>query len=196
MGTSYHFMRSPSLLAAGAVLIAVLAMPMLAVRPAGAQPAEAPRFAIIDVQRVLRESVAVQGLNREIEKLRAAYQAELRKKEEELRGADQELARQRTILSADVFAQKRQGLERRVATLQREVQERKRVLDRSFSNGLSQVQAELGRVAKTIAEEMGLDLILSKATVVIVKPEFEITAEATRQLNRNLPSVSVEIPQQ
>ncbi len=160
---------------------------------ADAQPA--PRFAIIDVQQVLRESEAVISLNREIEKLRTAYQGELREKEEDLRGADQELSRQRTVISDEVFAQKRQALEAQVSTLQREVQGRKRALDRTFSTGLAQVQAELAKVAKAIAEERGLDLIFSKATVVIVKPEFEITAEASKRLNQRLPSVAVQMPQ-
>lgn len=161
---------------------------------AQARVAKTPSFAIIDVQKVLRDSTAIEGLNKEIERRRNEYQGELRKKEEELRGADQELTRQRTILSPEVFAQKRQELERKVATLQREVQGRKRALDQGFADGLSEVQAELANVAKNIAEEMGLDLILSKTTVVIVKPEFEVTGEASRRLNQRLPSVSVSFP--
>jgi len=42
-------------------------------------------------------------------------------------------------------------------------------------------------VAAEIANENGLDLVLSKATVVIVKPEFEFTAEALKRLNARLP---------
>lgn len=193
-----HHLLAPCgrLAAAGSILIGVWAIQPLVAGSASAESAPTPRFAIIDVQRVLRESEAVKRLNREIEKVRTTYQAELRDKEEGLRGADQELTRQRTILSAEVFAQKRQELERQVATLQREVQERKRALDRSFSRGLSRVQSELANVAKAIAEEKGLDLIFSKATVVIVKPEFELTAEATKRLNKRLPTVAIEIPQQ
>lgn len=158
-------------------------------------PTEAPRFAILDVQQVLRESTAVKGLNSEIERRRNEYQGELRKEEESLRSADQELSRQRTVLSAEAFAQKRKELELRVGTLQREVQERKRMLDQGFSKGLSQVQAELADIARTIATEMELDLILSKATVVIVKPELEITAEVSKRLNQRLPAVAVDFAQ-
>ena len=159
-----------------------------------AEDAKSPIFAIIDVQKVLRDSTAIKGLNQEIEKRRDSYQEQLRLKEEELRNADQELTRQRTILGPEVFAQKRQELERKVGMLQREVQERKRALDQSFANGLSQVQSELAVVAKDIAEAKGLDLILSKATVVIVKPEFEVTDEASKLLNERLPVVTVTFP--
>lgn len=181
---------------AAALVAALVAAWILGPGMALAQEAKSPRFAIIDVQSVLRTSTAVKGLNAEVEKRRNAYQEELRRQEEELRTADQELSRQRTILSADVFATKRRELQRRVATLQREVQDRKRRLDQGFSRGLSRVQAELAEIAKGIAEEMGLDLILSKATVVIVKPEFELTEEASKRLNQRLPAVTVEFPDQ
>jgi outer membrane protein len=196
MKTVLHIVRTGRLTVAGLLLLVAMVLQAVPVPPAGAQVAEAPRFAIIDVQRVLRESLAAKGLNKQIGDLRSAYQAEIRKQEKDLRGVDQELARQRTILSSEIFAQKRQELERRVATLQREVQVRKRALDRSFAKGLSQVQAEVAKIAAAIADEMGLDLIFSKATVVIVKPEFEITAEVSKRLNKQLPAVSVEIPQQ
>ena len=162
-------------------LVASLSLVCLAaLGPAPARAASAPAspaFAIIDVQKILRESTAVRQLSQQIQKSRDDYQAELKGKEQELRTADQELSRQRTILTAEVFAQKRKDLEERVASLQRDVQERKRNLDQTFASGMSQVQSVLAQIAKEIAEERGLDLILSKATVVIVKPAFEHCSE-------------------
>ena len=155
----------------------------------GAQEPNSPVFAIIDIQRVLRESIAVKSLSRDIERRKGQYQGELRKREEALRQADQELARQRSILSAEVYAQKRGELEQRVASHQREARKRKRGLEQLFASGMSKVRNELAKIAKEIAEERRLDLILSKATVVIVKPEFEITEEAVSRLNTRLPDV-------
>jgi len=164
-------------------------------RPAGAQEAQATMLAIIDVQKVLRESVAVKSLTAKIEEQRDQYQKELRAKEESLRSADQELAQQRTILSADAYTQKRKDLEQQVATLQRQVQERKKELDQLFGQGMSQVQNELANVAKEIAEERDLDLILSRATVVIVKPKFDISNEALKRLNARLTTVTLPAQQ-
>jgi Skp family chaperone for outer membrane proteins len=164
-------------------------------QPVWAQEAEAPMLAIIDVQKVLRESVAVKSLTAKIEEQRNQYQEELRAKEETLRTADQELARQRSILSAEVYAKKRNDLEQQVGTLQRQVQERKKELDQRFGQGMTQVQNELANVAKEIAEERGLDLILSRATVVIVKPKFDISNEALKRLNTRLTTVALPTQQ-
>ena len=161
----------------------------------GTAAAEAvPSLAIIDVQKVLRDSVAVKSLTAQIAQQRDKYQLELQKKEEELRTADNELARQRTILSAEAYAQKRSELEQQVGDLQRQVQERKRGLDQLFGQGMSQVQNELANVATEIAEERNIDLVLSKATVVIVKPKFDITDEALKRLNARLTSVALPAP--
>ena len=155
----------------------------------GAQEPNTPVLAIIDVQRILRESTAVKSLSRDIEERKGQYQGQLRKKEDALRKADQELTRQRSILSAEAYAQKRGELEREVATHQREARKRKRELEQLFASGMSKVRNELRKIAKEIAEERGLDLILSKATVVTVKPKFEITKEAVNRLNARLPEV-------
>ena len=157
-----------------------------------AQEPESPVFAIIDIQKVLRESVAVKALSKRIDDKKTAYQAELREQERVLREEDQELSRQRTILSAEAYAKKRGELEQKVATLQREVQERKRGLDKEFGRGMAKVQNVLATVAKEIAEERGLDLILSKASVVLVKSKFEVTEEAVQRLNARLPELPSE----
>ena len=60
---------------------------------------------------------------------------------------------------------------------------------------MTRVQAELAGVAKEIAEERGLDLILSKATVVLVKPKFELTEEVVRRLNDRLPDLPAAQPE-
>ncbi|MFQ6017217.1 MAG: OmpH family outer membrane protein [Kiloniellaceae bacterium] len=182
------------MLSAAAVLFVALPW-WVASRPAPALEAAAPVVAIIDVQKVLRESTAVRSLAQTIGIQRDAYQKELRNKEKALRNADRELMRQRTILAAEAFAKKRAELEQKVATLQREAREQKRRLDGLFGNGMAQVQNALAEIAKEIAEERGLDLVLSKATVVLVKPKFEITTEAVKRLNARLSEVTLPAAQ-
>ena len=160
-----------------------------------AQELAPPVLAIIDVQRVLRESTAVKALSRTIEEQKVQHQDELREQERTLREADQELSRQRSILSPKAYAKKRGELEQRVATLRREARNRKRGLDKIFARGMTKVQTELAGVAKEIAEERGLDLILSKATVVLVKAKFELTQEAVRRLNERLPDLPAAQPE-
>ena len=86
-------------------------------------------------------------MSRSIEEQWRKYQSELRKEEEALRKADQELVRQRPIISAEAYAQKRGELEQKAATLQREVRKRKRGLEQLFTNAMGQVRNELAKGA-------------------------------------------------
>jgi Skp family chaperone for outer membrane proteins len=177
-----------------AAILAVVLWTAISSR-ASAEEILAPVIAVIDFQKVLRESTAVKSLSRSIGEEKAEYLAGLRKEEETLRKADQELSRQRSILSAQAYAQKRGELEQKVAFLQRQARKRKRGLDQAFASGMSRVQNELAKVAREIAAERNLDLILSKATVKFVKPKFEITEEAVKRLNARLPELPLEQPQ-
>jgi Skp family chaperone for outer membrane proteins len=179
------------LLAVGSVLLFWTAVPTAP----RAQELAPPVLAIIDVQKVLRESTAVKALAKNIEEQKEQHQGELREQEQALREADQELVRQRSILSPEAYANKRGELEQRVGNLQREARNRKRGLDKIFTQGMGIVRAEIGKVAKEIAEELGIDLILSKATVVLVRPKFEMTQEVVRRLNARLPDLPAVQPE-
>ena len=60
---------------------------------------------------------------------------------------------------------------------------------------MDQVRQVLVEVVKEIAQERGADLVLSKANVVLVRPDLEITETAIERLDRRLPEVSLELPQ-
>ncbi len=159
--------------------------------PARAQLETPPIVGIIDIQGVLRESLAVQALSREVEELRAATQDELVAREEALRAADIDLAQRRASLTPEAYAEERERLEAEGIDLQRQLQERRRALDQRFSQGMAQVQQVLLQIAQDIARDNNLDLVLAKTTVIIVRSEFDFTAEALRRLNAELTEITL-----
>ena len=160
-----------------------------------AQETSAPAIAIIDMQQILRESAAVRSMQAERERFLGSYQGSLLKMEEEIRHTQQELQRQRSVLSAEAYTKKRLDLEREIAGLQRGIKEQRRVLDAAFGRGMDQVRLVLVEVVKEIAQQRGADLVLTKANVVLVRPDLEITELALEGLNRRLPSVTLDLPQ-
>ena len=174
--------------------ISVVATALIAasgVEPAFGQTPGAPVIIVIDTQRILRESEAVRSIQQQVGEQRNAYQNALKEKEKALREKDQELMRQSTILSAEVFSQKKRELEGQVGALQREIQEKRRALDKVFAEGMKEVQAALVDITRDIAKTRKADLVLQRATVVYVRPEMEITEEALKKLNASLASVSL-----
>lgn len=166
-------------------LLAVVALPA----PLRAQLERGPIIGVIDIQGVLRASTAVQALSRDIEVLRERMQAEMHGREQALRAADLDLAQRRASVSPEAYAEERSRLETDGVELQRQAQEERRRLDQRFSQGMAQIQQVLLQISQDIARENGLDLVLAKSTVIIVRPEFDFTDEALERLNTDLKEV-------
>ncbi|GAB4374741.1 MAG: hypothetical protein Kow00114_37510 [Kiloniellaceae bacterium] len=176
-------------------LAAVLLAAAAAAGPARAQVDRPAMVGVIDIQGVLRASTAVQNLSAEIEAQREAAQAAIQDREEALREADLELAQRRAGLSPEAYAAERNKLENEGIELQRQLQEERRRLDQRFSQGMTQIQEVLLQISQDIAGENGLDLVLAKTTVIIVRPEFDFTDEALQRLNAVLTKVPLPAPQ-
>ncbi|MDX1711839.1 MAG: OmpH family outer membrane protein [Rhodovibrionaceae bacterium] len=176
------------------VLVAALAALLLQlafVGEPGAQDA-APKILVIDVQKIMQGSSAVEAIQQQLAERREAYQAELKQKEQEIREEEKALVRERSRLSGEAFAERRRALEQKVSQVQREVQERQQELAKLQQQGMARVNEVLVRVAQKIAEEQDADLVLGKTTVVIVKPRYEITDLVLRELNETLPTVPLQ----
>ncbi len=173
--------------------VLLLALPPLMTRSGAgvAEELDPAVLVVMDTQRIYREAVALKALQQMIDEQRSTYQEELRRKENELREADKELADQRERLSAVVFAERRKELEEAIMAAQRELQSRKRELDKHFSQGIRQLRSVLVEIAQEIAQERNADLVIEKGAVVLVKPELEITQEALERLNERLPKIDL-----
>jgi Skp family chaperone for outer membrane proteins len=163
-----------------------------AVVPASAQGLSG--VAVVDIQHIMRESAAAKSIQGQIEKLRSSYQQEITKQENELRSAEQELNRQRTLVSPDAFNERRRQFEQRVGNLQKDVQSRKRALDQSFSSAMRTVENSLRGIIEQMVSERKLTLVLIKSQTVYSAPELEMTDEVMKRLNAKLPSVKVPPP--
>ena len=150
-----------------------------------------PRIAVIDVQKILRDSKAAQALREQLDEERRKNRDEVSKQEDALRDSQQELNRQRTVLSAQAFEKKRQDWERQASDLNRDVESRKRKIDSSFEVSLAEIQGNLVNVVREIAKDQDITLVLAKTQVLLVSNEMDITGSALEELNKKLPSVKL-----
>ena len=174
-----------------AVSLLLVSAAVLGAKPNPALAQEGTVIAILDMERILSESQAAKDLREEIDKQRQVHQTRLSEQENALRAADQELARQRAVLSAEAFAAKRKELQDQAMGLQQEFLARQKEMEELFGKGIVQVRNALAEVAKEIADERGINLILLKATIILASRELDITEEALRRLDERLPSVDL-----
>jgi Skp family chaperone for outer membrane proteins len=182
--------RSPfgrRLLVVGPFVLGVLALAPRAVAQA-LPPAVA---AVVDHQRILRDSKAAKSIQQQIEVRRKLYLDQLAKEEQRLNEVGKDLARQRGVLEAEAFAAKRKEYEEAVQALQRASNERRRQLDEALGAANAQVRQALKEIVDELAETRGFNLVLPASAVLLYSPRIDITDEVMARLDRKLPSVKV-----
>ncbi len=149
---------------------------------------------ILDVQAVLRDASAVKNIRDQITKYGTEFEKEIEKERNELRKANQELARQRTILAPETFAEKRREFEQRVVEVQRLVQQRQRELDASRNIAMGTVNKAYIEIVSNLAAERNLAMIMRKSQTAFSVGTLDVTKEILDRLNKKLPTVKVAQP--
>ncbi len=147
--------------------------------------------AIVDYQRILHDAKAAQSIREQIEARRKAYLDQLSKEEQRLHVQDVELARQRGILSPEVFAAKRQAFEEQVQTAQHLAQETQRELEVASQTALGTVRQAVVEIIDALADERGFNLVLPSSAVLLFSPRIDLTDKVLQRLDQKLPAVTV-----
>ncbi len=175
------------------IAAAAMVLPGIALAQAGKIPPAV--IAVIDAQRINRDAQALKAARQQLEQFRFNFQSEIVKEEEKLRQEDQELARQRAVLTPEVFEQRRQAFQNKVIELQKRIQERSQSLDKMLAGVRDQVTQEVVAIMKQLSTERGFNMVLDRAQLQMpASDQFDITNEVLKRLDQRLPSVKVTLP--
>ncbi len=158
---------------------------------APAAGAKSPRIAIIDMARVSSESLMgksyaaqLEALQNEINSEGTKKQAELQKMDAAIKGLQDELEKQGSVLSAEAADKKRQEIVKkgreRQAFLEDGQQEIQRLRERAQqqAQGLnSEFQVRIKPHIEAVAKEKGLDIILDSQVTLTVNRDFDISRD-------------------
>ena len=191
------------LLFAALIGISVLSQPVLAQETPPAKgktgvknkivPVYVP-LGVLNVQAILREAAAVKDIRGQITKYGTDFEKEIEKERGDLRKANKELARQRTILAPEAFAEKRREFEQKVVKVQRLVQKRQRELDKSRKIAMDTVNKAYIEIVDKLADERNLAMIMKKNQTAYSVATLDLTKIVLDLLNNKLPKVKVALP--
>ncbi len=153
----------------------------------------APVIALVDMQRILDESLAEKSAQKQLAVQRSKFQTQTEGEENELRQAEQDLNKSRDQMAADVYAEKEQQLRQRFLAVERHVQARRKVLDEGFTNSMNEVRTNLLAIVEALAHERGVNLVLIKQQALWSDKAFDMTDEILDRLNKKLPQVTVKL---
>ncbi len=163
------------------------------------QPATEGKFApavvaVVDMQKIMQESLAAKSVKDQLAAQRQTYQKEVTADEQKLRENEKSLQEQRAKLSAEDFAKKRTDFETQVRAVQEKVQQRAQALDVAFNQAFATIKQSLGKIVAQEASNRGANVVLDRGQTVVIEASFDITAPVLAQLNKDLPKVAVTIP--
>jgi Skp family chaperone for outer membrane proteins len=156
-----------------------------------ASPPPGAVVGVIGVPEVMRASTSAQQVERVIGERRGKLNEDAQKEQVAWRDMQQALATHRNTMSPEQIRGKERELQERITNAQRQFRDRNRIIQEAAQVSLNQIQSALIAVIRQVAESHGMNLVLHRQQVALNVAEFDITDQATEQLNKILPSVTI-----
>ena len=195
-------MRRNSFVFGVALIGALTVLPSaFAQTPAAAAPAVAgppltpPTVAVVDMQRVLVESAAGKSIQSQLDTERHKIRDQITRMQEELKAAQNQFLRQRSVLSPENASEQQQQLQRKEADAQRTLQDRQEAFQKGESDAVNVVGDNMRDIVQQIAAERHIGMVLNKQTVIsMADKNMDLTDDVVQRLNTKLPTVTVTVP--
>jgi Skp family chaperone for outer membrane proteins len=153
------------------------------------------QVAVVDVQRILQDAAVMRSIQQQLDKQKEQFQREVASQQEQLRTAEQDLAKLRQSVAAEEFDRKRTDFESQVTAMGRALQERTRRLDVAFNQARNNAINTLDQVIAEVAKENGATLVISRQFIVYqAGTAGDITDEVMERMNARLPEIIVNLP--
>lgn len=146
-------------------------------------------IAILDVNKILSESKAAKGLNDQMNSLRVKVEQTIMKKEEELRSKEKELEK----LTGDKLEKARTALEAQVAEFQKTIMSQQNDLQQAAQQAMDKIRDKVIAISGEVANGKGFAYVQPAAGFLYYPTNTDITTETIAKLDKDLPSVKVEV---
>lgn len=152
--------------------------------PAAAQEG-ATKIAVVDLDTIVARSPAGQALQAKLEKFQQEIRAEADRKAEHARDLRRQISEGVNTLSEDRLAELQKEYEDAQIAMRRYQDDKQREGQKMQSEGLREIEQQLGPIFLQIRDEEGWDLILNNTpgVVVIISPQADITERVLERLN-------------
>jgi outer membrane protein len=154
------------------------------------------KMGILDVERVTRQSLMAKDIARQIDAQRRKFMGEIKKEETSLRKSDDELQKQRVILSPEAFADEARKFRLKTTTLRKKVQNRNQELSRLRSIANRELQGAIQKALTQVTKRQRYNLVLRYTPqVILVRPDYlDISKSVLDQLNKNVSKYTIPTP--
>jgi outer membrane protein len=163
--------------------LSIIALALFAVA-LGATAAQAEvKLAFVDMQRALLQVKDGKAAKKTLEKMKAARQAEVEKRQAELKGLQEDFLKQKDFMKPDVRQQKQRELQQQMVGLQQTFAKLQRELAMEEAKVTKAIFARMARILAKIGKDRGLTMVYEKteSSVLWAPKELDLTDEVIRR---------------
>lgn len=146
---------------------------------------------LVHVARIAQESKAGKSMAAQVQTLNADLKKLIEKEEQQLKNAEEQLQRQRTIVSPEAYQQKRQDFQKEVATLQQKIRIKSRETELGLRKAEQELKQAISKIIGDIALEKNLELVVPREQILYGVGKLDITNAVIQQLDSTVSKVKV-----
>ena len=142
------------------------------------------KLGVVDLNEITRKSLMSKDIARQIDSKRRAFRDEIKNEEEKLRLDNDELQKQRVLLSPQALQEKFRALQQRQTALQRKVQQRNQEFIRLRSFATREFEKERVKAVMDVTKKHKFTLVIRRREVVVRADFLDITGLVLETLNK------------
>ena len=142
------------------------------------------KLGVVDLNEITRKSLMSKDIARQIDSKRRAFRDEIKNEEEKLRSDNDELQKQRVLLSPEALQEKFRALQQRQTALQRKVQQRNQEFIRLRSFATREFEKERVKAVMDVTKKHNFTLVIRRREVVVRADFLDITGLVLETLNK------------
>lgn len=151
-------------------------------------------IAVIDSRRLFSESLVSKDIRSQLTAFSQTFAAEENKKKEALLKEKEEIDKQRSLMAQEAYEDRYNQLKARADEFNRRADIQQKQLNVAQVRANRELQRVLTPIIQKVADKRGATVVLEKAQIVYQQSGLDITTEVIESLDREMPSLKVELP--
>ncbi len=154
---------------------------------------EVKNMAVVDLKKIIDQSLAAKTAQKEINSIKERYFSEIKKQDESLQKRQKELLEQKKAISAEAFGKKVEEFKTKIDQERTTAAKKQKIIEAAFAKSLELIKDETVKVVVEIAKERKLDMVVPTSQLLYGKPGLDISDEVLKKLNQRLTKVNINI---
>ncbi|MBF0625781.1 MAG: OmpH family outer membrane protein [Magnetococcales bacterium] len=164
------------------ILLLALAIP-LATPCRTASAADVPKFASVNVQKVLAESKASKQALEMLQRNTANKQQQLTARETEIKQLINEFKKKESVMSLEARNEAQENIQNKQREYRRLAEDHQAALDQENAHWTKKITRALQSVIRELGREQGYTAVFGKGQVIYASPETDITPQVLERLD-------------